>query len=111
MALEIAARLGIRKVATDAVGGAGYWNSGLGHGNLNDRLPAHAADNSSIYPIISGLNDYADAVTVSSLVWPTREVYEQPVLGYLQALRARQPNPLLVVTALYCPIASLSDSS
>jgi hypothetical protein len=49
MGLEIAARLGIRKVATDAVGGSGYCHSGLGQGNLNDRLPAHAADNSSIY--------------------------------------------------------------
>jgi hypothetical protein len=61
--------------------------------------------------IISGLNDYADAVGVSSLVWPTREVYEQAVLGCLQALRARQPNALFVVTARFCFIASLSDSS
>jgi hypothetical protein len=111
MALEIAARLGIRKVATDAIGGTGYWNSGLGWGNLNDRLPAHAADNSTIYLVISGINDYADAVSVSQLSWPPRAVYEQAVLGYLQGLRARQPNALIVVTAPFCPDPTLSDSS
>ncbi|MBV9695770.1 MAG: SGNH/GDSL hydrolase family protein [Gammaproteobacteria bacterium] len=111
IALETAARLGIKKVATDAIGGTGYWNSGLGWGNLNDRLAAHAADNSTIYLVVAGINDYADAVSISQLSWPTRAVYEQAVLGYLQGLRSRQPNALIVVTAPFCPNANMSDSS
>src|SRR5262249_44955767 len=95
----------------DAIGGTGYWNSGLGWGNLNDRLPAHAADNSNIYLVMAGINDYADAVSVSQLSWPSRAVFEQAVLGYMQGLRARQPHALIVVTAPFSPDANLSDSS
>jgi len=110
IALEVAARLGIRKVATDAVGGTGYYNSN-GIGNFNDRLPAHAQDNSTIYLVIGGLNDYGDRVNGSTTVWPSLAQYDQAVLGYLQGLRSRQPNALIVITAPFCPIPSLSDSS
>jgi len=111
IALELGARLGIKRIATDAIGGTGYWNSGAGLGNLNDRLPAHAADNSIVYLVMSGLNDYGDAVSGSSLVWPTRTQYEQGVLGYLQGLRSAQPKALLVVTSPFCPTPAMSDSS
>jgi hypothetical protein len=111
IALELGARLGIKRVATDAIGGTGYWNSGAGLGNLNDRLPAHAADNSIVYLVMSGLNDYGDAVSNNSLVWPSRSQYEQGVLGYLQGLRTAQPKALIVVTAPFCPIAPMSDSN
>jgi hypothetical protein len=111
IALELAARLGIKRVATDAIGGTGYWNSGNGLGNLNDRLPAHAADNSIVYLVMSGLNDYADVVSSNSLVWPARAQYEQAVLGYLQGLRSSQPKALIVVTSPFCPIPPMSDSS
>jgi len=110
IALDTAARLGIRKVAVDSLGGTGYWNTGNGAGNLNDRLPGHAADNSTIYLIMAGLNDYGDLYN-GAVTWPTRATYEQSVLGYLQGLRAAQPNALLVVTAPFCPDASLSDST
>jgi len=111
IAMEAAARLGIRKVATDAVGGTGYWNSGEDIGNFNDRLPAHAADNSTIYLVVGGLNDYGDLTSPTTLVWPTGAVYQQAVLGYLQGLRAKQPNALIVMTAPFCPNPTLSDSS
>ena len=110
IALEVAARLGIRKVATDAVGGTGYYNSN-GIGSFNDRLPAHAQDNSTIYLVMGGLNDYGDRVNGSTTVWPSLAQYDQAVLGYLQGLRTRQPNALIVITAPFCPIPSLSDSS
>lgn len=110
IALEVAARLGIRKVATDAVGGTGYYNSNTNIGNFNDRLPAHAQDNSTIYLVMGGLNDYGDR-TSSGTVWPTLAQYDQAVLGYLQGLRAKQPNALIVMTAPFCPNPTLSDSS
>jgi hypothetical protein len=109
--LEVAARLGIRKVATDAIGGTGYYNSNTNLGNFNDRLPAHAQDNSAVYLVMGGLNDYGDRISDSTTVWPTLSAYDQAVLGYLQGLRARQPNALIVITAPFCPIPSLSDSS
>ncbi len=110
IALELAARLGLRKLTTDAIGGTGYWNSGANLGNLNDRLPAHAADGSQIYLVLSGLNDYGD-FSGSGTIWPSRTVYEQSVLGYLQALRAAQPDALIVATAPFCPIPPMSDST
>jgi hypothetical protein len=110
IALEIAARLGIRKIATDAIGGTGYLNSGGDLGNLNDRLPAHSADDSILYLVQAGLNDYGDLVSPPQLEWPTRAAYEQAVLGYLQNLRLAQPKALIVVTAPFCPVASMSDS-
>lgn len=110
IALELAARLGLRKVTVDGIGGTGYWNSGYDLGNLNDRLPAHAPDNSTIYLILAGLNDYAD-ITGNRLVWPTRATYEQAVRGYLQNLRAAQPNALIAVTAPFCPIPPMSDGT
>ena len=111
IALELGARLGIRKVATDGIGGTGYWNSGLGAGNLNDRLAAHAADNSTIYLVMAGLNDYGDLVANGQVQWPAAVVYQQAVAGYISGLRARQPNALIVVTAPFCPVAPMSDSS
>ena len=111
IALEVAARLGIRKVATDAIGGTGYYNSGGDLGDFNDRLPAHATDNSTIYLVVGGLNDYGDYVSPGTTVWPTAAQFEQAVLGYLQGLRSRQPNALIVMTAPFCPIPNLSDSS
>lgn len=111
IALEIGARLGIRKVAIDAIGGTGYYNSGGDLGNLNDRLPGHAADGSTIYLIMAGLNDYGDITgTPSQVLWPSRAAYEGAVLGYLRGLRAAQPNALIVVTAPFCPIPPMSDS-
>ena len=111
IALSLGSRLGIRKVMTDAIGGTGYWNSGGNLGNLNDRLPAHAADGSAIYVVMAGLNDYGDVVAGSALTWPTRAEFENAVLGYLQGLRAAQPNALIVVTSPFSPIPSLSDST
>jgi len=111
IALELAARLGIKRVAVDAIGGTGYWNSGHGLGNLNDRLPAHAVDNSIVYLVMSGLNDYGDIDNDNALVWPARAQYEQAVLGYLQGLRRAQPKALIVVTSPFCPIPPMSDSS
>jgi hypothetical protein len=108
--LELGARLGIRNVAVDAVGGTGYWNSGNDIGNLNDRLPAHAADNSQIYVIMAGLNDYGD-LTGGTLVWPSPAVYQQSVTGYVQGLRAAQPNAVIVVAAPFCPVPPMSDST
>lgn len=110
IALGLAARLGIRKVATDAIGGTGYYNSGGDLGNLNDRLPATSKDGSTIYLIMAGINDYADA-TGGTLVWPANAVWEQSVTGYLQGLRAAQPNALLIVCARFCPIPPDSDST
>jgi len=110
IAMELGARLGMRKVATDGIGGTGFWNTNGDTGNLNHRLAAHAADNSSVYLVMAGLNDYGD-FTGNQLVWPTRATYEQAVLGYLQALRQAQPNALIVMTAPFCPIPSLSDST
>jgi hypothetical protein len=112
IAFEIGARLGIRNVAVDGVGGTGYWNSGGNVGNLNDRLPGHVADNSMIYLIMAGLNDYGDyTYPPPAVVWPTRATFENAVLGYLQKLRAAQPNALIVVTAPFCPDPPMSDSS
>jgi hypothetical protein len=111
IALEIGARLGIRKVAVDAIGGTGFWNSNGGLGNLNDRLPAHAADGSAIYLVMAGLNDYADVLNNQALSWPTQATFEQAVLGYLQGLRAAQPKALLVITAPFCPVPSMSDAT
>jgi hypothetical protein len=111
MALELGARLGIRNVAADAVGGTGYWNSGKNIGNFNDRLPAHGADESTIYLVIGGLNDYGDALPDGTIAWPTRATYENAVSGYLLGLRAMNPNALIVVTAPFCPDPPMSDSS
>jgi hypothetical protein len=108
--MEIGARLGIRNVAVDAVGGTGYWNSGRNVGNLSDRLSAHAADNSSIYLVMAGLNDYGDDVS-TGLAWPTTQVYEQAVMGYVAALRAARPDAVIVVTAPFSPIPPMSDAS
>jgi hypothetical protein len=110
MALELGARLGIRNVATDAIGGTGYWNSGGDAGNLYDRVAAHGTDNSSIYVVIAGLNDYGDD-TATGLVWPSRTTYENAVTGYLQKLRAAQPNAVIVVTGPFCPVPPMSDST
>lgn len=110
IALGLAARLGIRKIATDAIGGTGYWNSGVDLGNLGDRLAGHSADNSAIYLVMAGLNDYGDRTSAGTL-WPSRETFENAVLSYLQGLRAAQPDAVIVVTAPFCPIAPMSDSS
>lgn len=110
IALELGARLGVRNVAIDGVGGTGYWNSGNSVGSLADRLPAHGADGSLIYVIVAGLNDYGDLVS-GSVVWPTRTAYEQAVSSYLQGLRTANPNSLLVVTSPLCPNPTMSDSN
>jgi lysophospholipase L1-like esterase len=110
LALEISVRLGLFRVSTDAIGGTGYWNSGGDVGNLNDRLPGHSTDNSDIYLVMAGLNDYAD-VTSSGLVWPTSSQFQHAVAGYLQGLRSAQPNALIAVTAPFCPIPPMSDAS
>lgn len=110
IALELGTRLGIRRIAIDAIGGTGFWNSSTDQGNLNDRLPAHAADNSNIYLVMAGLNDYGDN-TRNGLIWPSRETYEQSVLGYLRNLRAARPNALIVLTSPFCPIPSMSDAT
>src|SRR5262249_31364048 len=52
-----------------------------------------------------------DRISNSTTVWPTLAAYDQAVLGYLQGLRSRQPNAVIVITAPFCPIPSLSDSS
>ncbi len=111
IALELAARLGIRNVAVDTLNGTGYWNSGVDAGNLNDRLAAHAADRSTIYLVMAGINDYVDIINPPQSVWPSRDRYEQSVTAYLSGLRAAQPDALIVVTAPFCPIAPLSDSA
>ena len=106
IALEIGARLGIRNVATDAIGGTGYYNTNGGLGNLNDRLPAHGGDNSILYLVMAGINDYGD-----TFGWPTRAQYEQSVIGYIANLRLAQPKALIVVTAPFSPIPPMSDST
>jgi lysophospholipase L1-like esterase len=112
LAMEIGARLGIRNVAVDGIGGTGYWNSGADVGNLNDRLPAHAADQSQIYLVMAGINDYGDVVNnPPRTVWPSRTAYEQAVFGYLAALRAARPDAVIVVTAPFCPIPPMSDAT
>jgi hypothetical protein len=110
IALEIATRLGVRKVATDGIGGTGYQNSGNDLGNLNDRLAAHSADDSLVYLVLAGLNDYGD-ISGQQIVWSTREEYEQSVRGYLKNLRKAQRKSLIVVTAPFCPVAPMSDSA
>ena len=111
IALEAAARLGIRKVATDSVGGTGYWNTGGEVGNLNDRLPGHSRDGSTIYLITAGLNDYGNLQANGTVSWPSASTFQSAVLGYLQGLRTANPNALIVVTAPFCPDAPMSDSS
>lgn len=111
LGLEIGTRLGLRKVAVDAVVGSGYYNSGYGYGSLNDRVLAHAGDNSTIYLIMAGLNDYDDVASTTQTIWPTRAQYEEAVAGYFSALRTAQPNAVIVATAPFCPNATLSDSS
>ena len=112
LATELGARLGIRNVAVDTVGGTGYTNSGNDMGNLNDRLPSHAADNSQIYVVTAGLNDYGDLRPNPARVdWQTTQAYEQSVTGYLAALRNACPTALIVVTAPFCPVPPMSDSS
>jgi hypothetical protein len=105
LALEIGARLGVHKVATDAIGGTGYYNTSSNLGNLNDRLPGHAADNSIVYLVMAGINDYADING-----WPTRADYERSVYDYMKNLRAAQPKALIVVTAPFCPVPPRSDT-
>lgn len=111
LALEIGARLGIRKIATDTVTGSGYWNSGYDTGNLLDRVAAHAADNSNLYLVMAGLNDYTDYVNPPHNVYPTRAQYEAAVASYFQSLRAAQPNAVIAVTAPFSPNPTLSDAS
>jgi hypothetical protein len=111
IALELGARLGIRKVATDGVGGTGFWNSGGNVGNLNDRLPAHAADNSDIYLVMAGLNDYGDRLPNGVIAWPSPTTFAQSVSGYVQGLRAAAPNAVIVVTSPFCPVPPMSDST
>jgi lysophospholipase L1-like esterase len=111
IALELGARLGIRNVAIDGVGGTGYYNSGANVGNLNDRLPADAADGSAIYLVMAGLNDAGDLLPGGVTVFPSSATYQNSVTGYLAGLRAADPNALIVVTAPFCPNANLSDST
>jgi lysophospholipase L1-like esterase len=111
IALELGARLGIRKVAIDAVGGTGYVNSNGGLGNLRDRLPGHAGDGSTIYLVMAGLNDYGDVRPDGTLRFPSQSEFEAAVAAYLDGLRAANPTALLVVTAPFCPVPSLSDST
>jgi hypothetical protein len=109
IAMEIGARLGIRNVAIDSIGGTGYYDSGGDLGNFNDRLPADTPDNSAIYLVMGGLNDYND-ITASGTVTPPLATYEATVLTFFQGLRAAQPNAVIVVTAPFCPNPTLSDS-
>jgi lysophospholipase L1-like esterase len=112
IALEVGARLGIRNVAIDGIGGTGYWNSGGNVGNLNDRLPADVVDDSTIYLVMAGLNDYGDYTNPPpQIVWPLAATFVQAVTGYMQNLRAALPNAVLVVTAPFCPVPPMSDSS
>jgi hypothetical protein len=111
IALSLATRLGIRRVATDAIGGTGYWNSGYEAGTLSERLSAHAADQSDIYVVIAGLNDYGDSVSGVGVRWPTRDEYESSVFDYFKGLRSARPDALIVATSPFCPIPSLSDTS
>jgi hypothetical protein len=111
LATELGARLGIQNVAVDTVGGTGYINSGADMGSLNDRLPSHVADNSQIYVVTAGLNDYGDLRNPSRLDWPTTQAYEQAVTGYVSALRQACPAALIVVTAPFCPDPPMSDAS
>jgi hypothetical protein len=110
IALELGARLGVRNIAIDGIGGTGYWNSGANVGNLNDRLSAHGADGSTIYLVMAGLNDYGDYLPNGTIAWPTSATYVNAVSGYLLGLRAMNPNALIVVTAPFCPDAPMSDS-
>lgn len=105
IALDMGARLGVRKVAVDAVGGTGYFNTNNGLGNLNDRLPSTVGDESIVYFVMAGLNDYFDATG-----WPTRADYERSVSDYIKNLRAAAPKALIVVTAPFCPIPPYSDT-
>lgn len=110
--LEIAARLGIRRVAIDAIGGSGYYNTGADLGSLNDRLPVHVEDDSAVYLVMAGLNDYSDFTgSPPGAQWPARAVYEDAVHSYLANLRLARPGSVIVVTAPFCPVPSLSDSS
>jgi hypothetical protein len=112
IALETGARLGIGNISVDGIGGTGYWNSGGNVGNLNDRLPVDVTDNSTIYLVLAGLNDYGDYINPPpEIVWPSTATFENAVLGYLQNLRAAQPNALIVVTSPFCPVPPMSDSS
>jgi lysophospholipase L1-like esterase len=111
IAYSTAARLGIRSVATDVIGGTGYWNSGGDLGNLFDRLPGHASDGAAIYLVMAGLNDHGDIRADRTLAMPTAATYEAAVLAYLLGLRATNPTAVIVVTAPFSPIPSLSDSS
>lgn len=110
IALELGARLGIRNIADDGIGGTGYWNSGGNVGNLNDRLSGDVKDNSTIYLVAAGLNDYGDLVSPPAIVWPTPETFANAVTGYIQNLRNQQPQALIVVTAPFCPDPPMSDS-
>jgi hypothetical protein len=111
IALELGARLGLRRIATDAVGGTGYWNSGRGLGNLGDRQSAHGADGSTVYLVLAGLNDYGDSISGSLIEWPSRSEYERGVAAYLSGLRAAQPDALIAVATPFCPVPSMSDST
>lgn len=111
IALELGARLGIRNVAVDGIGGTGYWNSGNNLGNLNDRLPAHGADGSTIYLVMAGLNDYGDLIGNGVVSWPSPQTYTSSISGYLSGLRAMNPNAVIVVCAPFCPVPPMSDSS
>jgi len=111
IALSVGARLGLRNVATDAVGGTGYWNSGGDLGNLLDRLPGHGADGSSIYLVLAGLNDYNDVRADGTIDVPATATYADAVLAYYEGLRQANPAAVIVVTAPFCPIPSLSDST
>lgn len=110
--LEVAARLGIRRVAIDAIGGSGYYCTGADLGSLNDRLPVHVEDDSMLYLVMAGLNDYPDFTgDPPGAQWPARAAYEESVYGYLRNLRAARPQAVIVVTAPFCPVPPQSDST
>ena len=112
LALELGARLGIRNIAVDSIGGTGYENSGGDLGNFNDRLAADATDESSIYLVMGGLNDYADITgSPPAVAWPASSTYQNAVIGYVSALRQACPEALIVVTAPFCPVPPMSDAS
>ncbi len=111
IAFSIAARLGIRSVSTDVLGGTGYWNSGRDLGSLLDRLPGHANDRASIYLVLAGLNDYGDARASGALDVPATSTYEEAVRNYLHGLRQANPTAVIAVTAPFCPIPPMSDAT
>lgn len=111
IALEIAARLGIRKVSVDGIGGTGYYTTNFGLGNLGNRLSADGADGSSLYLVMAGLNDAAIDLPNGTVSFPTESDYVNTVNSYMAGLRAANPNAVIVVTAPFCPNPTLSDAT